>query len=165
MDIEIIEAKLSDKPVLKNLMQLYLYDFSEFEHIEINNQGLFEYRFFDEYFAEKERYPFLIRYKKRIAGFALVNSHSVTGEAKYSIAEFFVMRRYRRNAIGRYVATSLFDRFAGYWEVRQTGNNSIAQIFWLKIIKTYTSDTFKLFENGFGGWNGPIQVFKSNTLQ
>jgi len=164
MDIEIIEAKLDDKPVLKNLMQLYLYDFSEFEYIDVNKHGLFEYRYFDQYWVEKARYPFLIRYENKIAGFALVNSHSVTGKAPYNIAEFFVMRRYRRNGIGRYAATSLFDKFVGYWEVRQTENNSLAQTFWLNIIKEYTSNTFKNYRDGFGDWKGPIQLFKSNQV-
>jgi len=164
MVVEIIEAKLDDKPVLKNLMQLYLYDFSEFEYIDVNKQGLFEYRYFDQYWVEQARYPFLIRYENKIVGFALVNSHSVTGKAKYSIAEFFVMRRYRRNGLGRYAATSLFDKFVGYWEVRQTEMNSIGQSFWLNIIKEYTLNNFENYKDGIGDWKGPIQLFKSNQV-
>jgi hypothetical protein len=36
MQIDVIPAALDDKPVLANLMQLYLYDFSEFAGWTIN---------------------------------------------------------------------------------------------------------------------------------
>jgi len=45
LEIEILQAGLQDKPVLENLMHLYLYEFSEYTGDDVDEQG----RFVDEY--------------------------------------------------------------------------------------------------------------------
>jgi predicted acetyltransferase len=164
MIVQIKEASIEQKPVLERLMQLYHYDFSEIEGGDLNGDGLFEYKYLDSYWTESGRFPFLIYVNDKIAGFVLVNSHTYLqkkGKAK-SIAEFFVMRKYRRQGIGKMVAFNIFDRFPGKWEVQQTKRNAVAQRFWRSIIGEYTGGNFAetLLDNE--SWRGPIQSFDNS---
>ena len=114
MDVLVVEASLEQKPVLHRLMQLYLHDSSEFTGDDASPDGVFTYRYFDEYWREPDRFPFLIYCGANLAGFVLVNSYTVVLEqgAGSSIAEFFVMRKYRRQGVGRRAA-----RFPGYEKI------------------------------------------------
>lgn len=61
----------------------------------------------------------------RWAGFALVRA-----ESPFDMSEFFVMRKYRRQGVGRAAAVELFRRFSGPWQVRQQRTNPGATEFW-----------------------------------
>jgi predicted acetyltransferase len=80
-----------------------------------------------------------------LAGFALVNSHckDISSSGVYSIAEFFVMLKYRRKCIGRYVAKKVLDMHRGQWEVLQMSKNVRAQKFWKSVISEYTCGAYK----------------------
>jgi predicted acetyltransferase len=60
------------------------------------------------------------------------------------MAEFFVMHAYRHCGIGRYVATRLFDRFGGVWEIGCHPNNLSSVRFWKQVIGNYTLENYKL---------------------
>ena len=62
------------------------------------------------------------------------------------MAQFFVMRGYRREGVGRTAATILFDRHPGPWEVRVIEENLPAEAFWRSVIERYTSGAFKVSE-------------------
>lgn len=164
MKIELKKAPKECKELLHNLMNLYLYDFSEFDkNMDVDEHGIFGYKYFDLYWIEGDRYPFIIYVNGLIAGFALVNKHTYTGKADHRIAEFFVMRKYRNKGIGRTVAYQLFDKFSGWWEVVQTKENIAAKEFWSKIISTYTGNNFEDYQKGLGKWEGSLQLFESKT--
>ena len=80
MELLVVEASLEQKPVLHRLMQLYLHDSSEFTGDDANPDGVFTYRYFDEYWREPDRFPFLIYCGANLAGFVLVNSYTVVLE-------------------------------------------------------------------------------------
>jgi predicted acetyltransferase len=50
------------------------------------------------------------------------------------MAEFFVMRKYRRLGIGRKAALALLTQFPGPWQVRQQLTNPTATAFWRTVI-------------------------------
>ncbi len=169
MKIEVVEAKREDEPVMRNLMQLYQYDFSEIygpesNEYDVNAHGLYDEFYLDLYWIEPGRYPFLVKVDGHWAGLALVRRHSVLGrdEAEtFDMAEFFVMRKYRRRGIGQYVARWLFDRFAGRWEVAEVAPNTAAQAFWRRVIGEYTGGRYEEYILDDERWQGPIQVFYS----
>src|SRR4051812_41751040 len=117
MDIEIVAASMEDKPLIQRMMELYLYDFSPLENSDLNAHGYFDYPYLDHYWVEPGRYPFVVRVKGKLAGFVLVNQHTYLPGNEWSMAEFFILRRYRRQGIGKHVAWNIFDRFGGKWEV------------------------------------------------
>jgi predicted acetyltransferase len=125
MQFEVVEATPHERPVLRRLMELYCYDFSQFTGADVNAHGEYEYRWVDHYFTEPDRVPFLITVDGNWAGFALVR----TGEV-IDMAEFFVMRKYRRTGVGSFAARELFARFEGVWTVREIHANTGATTFW-----------------------------------
>jgi len=159
MDIKLEKASIEEKSILRNLMELYNYDFTEFDPDDVNEHGLFGYKYLDHYWTEENRYPFLIRVNEKLAGFVLVRKVGVNSLDNdiFSIAEFFVMKKYRKNGVGKRVANRVFDEFRGEWNVAQIENNLPAQHFWRKVISEYTQDQFE--EVTQTDWDGPIQRF------
>ena len=53
------------------------------------------------------------------------------------MAEFFVMRGYRRLGIGMKIAHEVWDRFPGRWEVRVMDQNQKALRFWQRAVSAF----------------------------
>ena len=148
------------------LMQLYLYEFSEIAGGDVDESGEFPYRWLDEYWTESRRHPFLVYSDGRIAGFVLVNTYSVVRRDPNTrcIAEFFIMRKYRRLGMGRRAAFHVFDRYRGPWEVRQTQANVVAQAFWRAVIGEYTDGDFEETVMDVEAWRGVVQTFDNSRV-
>ncbi|WP_020619417.1 GNAT family N-acetyltransferase [Paenibacillus daejeonensis] len=162
-DIQVIEVQEEQKPVLRQLIELYEYDFSEFNDRDVNAFGRYEYRYLDHYWTDEGRYPFFVLVDGAYGGFLLVNSHCYlqkSGSSK-SIAEFFIMRKYRKQGIGGAVAAIVFDKFKGDWEVLQHGDNVPSQIFWQKVIAAYTSGSYQLSTVETESWVGQGYTFNN----
>lgn len=129
MAVEVVRARAKDRPVLWRLMQLYLHDFSRFDHRAINERGEFEYRWFEHYWKESERIPLLVRVDGEWAGFALVR----LGRPN-QIAEFFILPKHRRSGVGRKVAAECLARWPGRWLIHQVTGNDEAKAFWRAVI-------------------------------
>jgi predicted acetyltransferase len=142
MSVSIVPARMDDKSIVANLLQLYLYDFSEFAGWPINGHGRFEYPYFDHYWIEDGRYPFLIQVDDELAGFAFVRTSAVDDVPEHHMAEFFVLRKFRRAGVGEAAARALFDRFPGLWSVSQIEQNLAAQQFWRQVIARHTQGQF-----------------------
>ena len=130
MQVAVIEALDDDRTVVRRLLQLYHYDFSEFDGGDVNLHGEYLHQYFDEYWTDSDRMAFLFRVGSSWAGLALV----FTGDP-HDIAEFFVMRKYRGHGVGAQAAEFLFERFPGHWTVRQQMTNPAATAFWRKAIR------------------------------
>ena len=139
-------ASVADKAVLSRLLQLYLHDFSEFDGTDVGPHGEFDYRYFDNYWTESERHPFLIEVSGATAGFAFVRTGS-----PHDMAEFFILRKYRRQRVGRTAACLVLAEFAGDWQVRQLWSNPPATTFWRSILPYQYVDS--------SNDDGPIQLF------
>ena len=160
MSVEINPASFQDKAVLRQLMELYLYDFSEFDQADVDEHGYYGYWYLDNNWTEEERSPFLVRVSGKLAGFVLVRRINEPGQpVTHAISEFFIMKKYRRQGVGRQVARLIFDRFPGLWQVCQEEANLPAQRFWRQVIAEYIHGDYKeeLVEGGH--WRGPCQEF------
>lgn len=160
-DYALIPAPLSLKPALENLMHLYLYDFSEYTHEDVDDRGRFTDEYLPRYWSEPERHPFLVTVDGKYAGFVLVRQLSGPGElpVTHSIAEFFILRRYRKQGLGRWAAGQIFDRFPGLWVVEEMRENLPAQAFWRRVIAEYTKGNYR--ETTRPDWDGPVQEFEN----
>lgn len=142
MEIAVTQAALDEKPVLERLLQLYHYDFTEFVPFKLGPDGTYAYRYLDAYWEPEpgeERHPLLVRVDGELAGFAMVRFVNET----YVMAEFFVMRPFRRGGVGWRVAMEVFRRFPGKWIVHQVPANLPAQAFWRRVIGEYTGGAFE----------------------
>ncbi|WP_353047771.1 GNAT family N-acetyltransferase [Planococcus sp. ISL-109] len=160
MKLEIFQPTIEQKDVLRNLMELYQYDFSEFEAEDIDEDGLYGYKHLDYYWTIPTHFPFLIKVDGKIAGFALVReiaSEDSNCSSYLKICEFFIMKKYRKQGTGKQAAFYLFDLFLGVWEVAELETNLPAQRFWRKVISEYTNNNYSEIRKDH--WHGPIQRF------
>jgi predicted acetyltransferase len=155
-------AERHELPVLANLFQYYHYDFAEIlgGH-PVGDDGRFGVPALEPYWTDPWRHPFLLRVDGHPAGFALVHRRSrLTGDPDtWDVAEFFVMRPYRRRGVGAQAAVDLFDRFRGRWEVRQIRANAAATSFWRRVIGQYTGGRYTEELLDDDRWRGPVQRF------
>ncbi|MCI8529847.1 MAG: GNAT family N-acetyltransferase [Lachnospiraceae bacterium] len=147
MNISMEPILIEQKSVFIQMMELYKYDFSEFSDDDINEYGYFGYLRIDDYWNEEGRYPFFIRVDEKLAGLVLVRSCCEYNNLSnpHNIAEFFVMKKYRRKGVGKVVAMKIFDMFPGGWEISQWVNNLPAQNFWKQVISEYTNKKYDTF--------------------
>ncbi|MEO0836581.1 MAG: GNAT family N-acetyltransferase [Cyanobacteria bacterium J06642_3] len=164
MNVEITSASVTDKSVIKQIMELYQYDFSEFTKADLNEHGRFGYPYLDNYWEESKRNPFLVRVNGKLAGFVLVHQNTYLQDNQYHLAEFFIVRKYRQQGIGRQVAFNIFDLLRGGWEIYQAHTNLVAKEFWQNVIGEYTAGTYTetVMEND--GWHGIIRCFDNTKF-
>jgi len=147
----VIKADERYRSVIKHLMQFYIYDFSEYVDLDVEEDGLYkEYPYLDDYWKDESyRFAYVLRNDENYIGFVLVRLVAAEEREYFSIAEFFIMRKYRRKGIGKAVAEQMFNLHRGQWEVHQMESNKPAQVFWTKVINEYTKGQFKeRIENG-----------------
>src|ERR1044072_6235052 len=101
VNVEIISALEEQESVLANLLELYVHDFSEFIDLKLGVDGCFGYRHLPLYWKESNRYPFLITVNDHLAGFVFVRRESeISNDADvWEMAEFFIVRGYRRQGV------------------------------------------------------------------
>ena len=162
--ISLDPARPDERPALDNLFQLYSYDWSALLPLDVADDGRFDGHPLDPYWQDDWRHPFLIRADGKLAGFALVSLRSrLTGAAGVAdMAEFFVLRRYRRRGVGFAAASAAFDRFKGPWEVRQRPDNVEATVFWRRVIARYTKGSYREDVLNDTVWTGPVQRFSTD---
>ncbi len=141
---ELVAVQCEEKEILRNLLEKYDYEFSQYDQRDVNALGLYGYNWLDCYWTEKNRYPFFIKVNGALAGFVMVNDHpEVEHEPMdYSIAEFFVMYKYRRMGLGVWAAHTVFDRFRGRWQVKRHPHNVTSVRFWDKAVGEYTGGAY-----------------------
>jgi predicted acetyltransferase len=166
MDVELLEAPISAEPVLERLMQLYAYDFSEIMYLDVDELGRFSGGTpLATCWKESWRHAYFIRTAVpsggRIAGFTILDERSrLTDDPDVAdVAEFFVLRRYRRQGVGRAAAAAAFALFPRRWEVRQTAANVAATAFWRQAIGAYTFGAYTETFVDNARWRGPVQRF------
>ena len=142
--LEVRSAKHADKTELAALMQDYLAEFATFESVQQDADGHYVYPYFDHYWEDPNRYPFLFRVDGESAGFALLRFEldPVNGQGVMHMAEFFVARPYRRRGIGTRAATRLWDLFPGHWRLNVLRSNKNAYPFWRQVIGDYTNNEY-----------------------
>lgn len=145
MDFTLLRASKEDKVVIQNLMQFYIYDFSEYIKYDVEDNGLFApYSYLDDYWEDvNNKFPYIIKRDDKYVGFVLVKFIESEERKYFSIAEFFILKKYRRSGIGKAIALRVFNLYKGQWEVYQKDTNKPAQIFWKKVIEEYTNGQYK----------------------
>lgn len=141
MKYRVKRAQIGDKVIIRNLLQLYLYDMTEFEFKAnaLNKSGEYDYQYLDHYWTEKGRYPYLFFSGKEIAGFALVRRI----EKQYSMGEFFILRKFRRRGLGLRSATEILKKHGGDWITHFLKTNEIAERFWEKVALNLSSGSIE----------------------
>lgn len=162
MTVMVTEASAADEPVLQHMVQLYTHDFSELwagtDRGDLLPDGRFAAYALEEYWTRPAWRAMLLWCNGRLAGFALVNDGGHSGEpTDCNMAEFFVLRKYRRQGVGRLAAEAIFSQMPGRWEVAVARKNTDALAFWRRTIEGAAgiTGTYEIDVNN-DKWNGQI---------
>jgi predicted acetyltransferase len=142
----LVPADVTDKPIIENLIQLYLYDMAGANPFPVGEDGRYEYGLLDQFW----QHPYLFRVGGEIAGFALVIDHCpITGKHdRFFMAEFFVMRPYRRQAVGRMMFRKICALHPGKWHLAHQTQNVQADTFWTAALGGRSAETFGARHDG-----------------
>ncbi|MFL5802895.1 MAG: GNAT family N-acetyltransferase [Roseiflexaceae bacterium] len=165
MQIALLPAAATDQSALANLIQFYEYDLSELDGADVDEHGRFSHARIDSCRAEVDCHPFLIQADSLLTGFALIKRRSLlhTPAEGHTVTDFFVLRRFRRQGLGRAAAMALFDRFPGPWEVASCARNVPAHVFWRSVIDRYTAGRYAETWFQTPVWHGPVHSFIAPT--
>ncbi|WP_329571846.1 GNAT family N-acetyltransferase [Kitasatospora sp. NBC_01266] len=134
MDVELVATTAEDRPVLANLLQLYLHDFSEFQPIELTAHGTYDYPYLDRFFGDPDREAYLIRVGGRPAGFVLARCDIAGDDGAWNVSEFFVVRGQRGKGVAGAAARLLFQRHPGMWTLSYLQQNAPAARLWPAVV-------------------------------
>jgi len=138
-------ATADDAALLANLLELYIHDMSEIFAVTPGPDGRFGYGKLPLYWSTPDTHlAYLVRSDSAAAGFALVTrgSPATDDPDDLDLAEFFVLRSYRRTGVGRRAAVLLWDGLRGHWIVRVSERNRGGLAFWDSVIRSYTGGAF-----------------------
>lgn len=164
--VELEPCTRSHRATLDALFQLYTHDFSEqwagTERGELQDDGRFEpYPWLDSYWTEPAREAFLIRADGALAGFVLLNDYAHSGlPINHAIAEFFVVRKYRRAGVGHAAANTAIRGRPGQWELAVARKNWDALAFWRRIACELATGEVEALDTT-DRWNGVILRFRT----
>ncbi|HEY3682574.1 MAG TPA: GNAT family N-acetyltransferase [Streptosporangiaceae bacterium] len=127
MDVTVIPAGRESAATIGRLLQLYLYELSDYDAREIGDDGEFPYPYFTPYWEEPGRVPLLIRADGRLAGFAFIRE---VAPNTWEIAEFFILRMWRGRGVGAAAAHHVLNTHRGPWEIRFHPHNPPAAALW-----------------------------------
>ena len=102
-----------------NLLEKYLYEFSQWEQTDVSDRGLYGYEYLDCYFEEK---------------------------TDFCLSEFFIMNKYRRKGYGKEAVFQVLNMHHGKWQLKRHPHNIGSVHFWNNVIAEYTKGNFRLVE-------------------
>lgn len=137
----------------------------------MDEHGVYPFeRYVHAYFELPGRYAYFARVDGTLAGFALVDTDfAVHKDFDHSMGEFFVMHKYRRNGVGRVMATTVFEQHKGNWEVGFHPKNTTSEKFWLRTVGDYTNGRYSITRQCPGlhyndGSYGTVLAFNNSAL-
>jgi predicted acetyltransferase len=155
--ITLRRATQADGTLLGNLLELYIHDLSDLFALKPGPDGRFGYAKLPLYWSEPtRRVAYVIQCGAEVVGFALVTLGSPAGTAQdWDMAEFFILRAYRRAGLASRAAMMILESTPGNWIIRVSERNAAALKFWEKIVKSHARDGYGCREH-----RGESHLFK-----
>ncbi|MDQ0359345.1 GNAT family N-acetyltransferase [Breznakia pachnodae] len=158
--IQLVKVASKNKSLLFNLMQLYLYDLSVYFNFKTNNNGIYEYDHFEDYFTDTNYISYFIYNDNELIGFVLLNDYSpITNKHEniINVSEFFILKLYRKQGLGEITFQTLLDMHKGVWTIKPAAFSKEANAFWKTIINKHIGSKITIeFIN-----NNPIYTFSN----
>ncbi|WP_312372397.1 GNAT family N-acetyltransferase [Lachnoclostridium sp.] len=148
MKVELKQVTADEKEILKNLLEKYDYEFSQWDQRDVNKLGLYGYEYLDYYWTEDKRWAYFILVDDKLAGFAMVIDLPEVDDrpTDFQMAEFFVMYKYRRSGVGKEAFFKVLDNHKGRWQLKRHPANLPSVHFWNNVISEYTNGQYELVE-------------------
>ncbi|MGP3789157.1 GNAT family N-acetyltransferase [Pseudomonas sp. B392_1p] len=134
--LELVPTEREQMPLIRNLYQFYLYESSDWEQEDVEVDGRFYIH--DEHLVRYWQEPGwsaqLLLVDGFIAGFLLIERSELPGVDALELADLFILKKYRRQGIGRALATQVLMSGEDNWLVRFYGQDEIALAFWRSVL-------------------------------
>ena len=165
LNIRVIPASLEQAPIVAQLYELYTYEMTDLADFDINDNGYFGYDELPLYWKDSNRHPYLVLVNKKLAGFVLIqNGSPIEIEPDiWDVAEFFIMRKYRKKGVGQFVIQQIWRELKGQWQVRVWDNNKTAYVFWETVIGNFTKKIIIPTRRKYQGHDG-LLVYKFYSI-
>ncbi len=165
LSISIVQP--GERAAVEAMLQLYIHDFSELfagtRRGDLGEDGRYvvDIAIRDWWSDTVDHVALLIRVDGRLAGFALLNRKAHGDHLiDWAMAEFFVVRKYRRAGVGRLATREIFARYPGRWEAAVMRLNTGALAFWDAAIRSHPAvAAIEIFDTRPPSWNGSSFVF------
>lgn len=138
-----------------NLAQAYEAEFSGLTHNLPDKKGVFQI----DSLPSSPYTGYLAYFQQIPVGFCIINTKNSIKE----VSEFYVIPAMRRKKIGYLLATTVFNKHPGNWQVRQIKGAGSAKKFWRSVISKYTKKRYMESSQNDDRW-GVVsqQSFKTN---
>ena len=134
-------ARESEKDTLHRIDQFYLYEFSKFmpAYYKLDGDGIFQDGNYLEYWADENKFPYLIFEGDELAGFALVKQD----DGHFNLDQIFVMLKFQGTGTANRAATEIFNSHDGTWKLHSLKTNTKSEGFWPRVVTSFTSNQFE----------------------
>lgn len=132
---KLVEITQQNLDIFKNLAHAYEAEFSKITCKMPDEFGLFKI----DTFPFTPYIGYLLYQREIPIGFCVTN---VENEIK-DIAEFYIAPVMRKNNFGYQLASMIFNKHPGQWQVRQIEGADHAVSFWRSVIKKYTKNQYE----------------------
>lgn len=136
--MELTKVTDKDRDRLWSRLQEYLLEMSEFYGDEPDENGIFSYRYFDDYFTDEKSMAFFLSQGEDLVGFVMLHPYSALGgETDHVMSEFTVLPAFRRRHLAERAADEIFRRYKGNWEIKYSDKSSAAAALWNRVTEIY----------------------------
>lgn len=122
--------------IIRNLYQFYAYESSDWEQEDVEADGRFYLH--EAHMARYWQSPgwgaSLVLVDGFIAGFVLVERSELPGVEALELADLFILKRYRRQGIGRAIACQMLCSGAHDWLLRCYRQDEAAMAFCSRVV-------------------------------
>lgn len=160
-NVELHPAQRDELQTIENLMQFYMYDFSEWLPLKFADHGFFSIQLKDGYWRHPATRPFLIHVDNQLAGFVTVDNDTHIAGAEHNIGYFFLARRFRGQGVAQFVVSALLSRIPGQWQIFHIDANRPAQRFWARLIPQLSGGEFTSEQREVDGYRSTFYVLRS----
>lgn len=161
--LQVSVATNEDLGPIAQMLELYQHDLVDIWDQDLDCLGRYGYDI-APYVQPSRSSGFLFRVGGLHAGFALVDAPGRFCEGEWWMAQFFVVRKYRRRGVGRAAARQVLDAVRGRWEVGQMAANRAGREFWRSVVGEYTHGAYVEHWLETTGWHGSLQCFDNGHL-
>lgn len=134
--VELMQTGPEHAELIRNLYQFYAYESSDWEQEDVEADGRFYIHeaHLARYWQEPQWSANLILVDGFIAGFLLIERSELPGLEALELADLFILKKYRRQGIGRALATQVLTSGEEDWLVRFYGQDEMALAFWRSVL-------------------------------
>lgn len=135
--LELLPTQADQADLIRNLYQFYAYETSDWEQEDVEADGRFylHEEHLARYWQDRDWSAQLVLVGGFIAGFVLIERSELNGIDALELADLFILKKYRRQGIGRAVVLHALSDTRHTWLVRFYQQDDVTQAFWRSVVE------------------------------